>query len=307
MLTEIPTIKNLHIHDFDILQFPQNVKWKLEKLILPDVFFMTVDDNSCNEFLLSQQSSLKKLAFPESFGFTSFIIRNLPNLETLTLGLEDNEKINTDFLMTNGRLERLVLERFFWETDDIFNALLGHYNRIKYLSIHCTRDTKLFNGKFLYLTHLMLKGTNSLRILNGSFPNLKVLGISTVDTEDEFNADDISNEAIKNIQKLCLEACDKNQIFEVIEKCPQINNLNLNILDWNGDQDPFFVSNIDKILEVLPQLKCLGISNKNLTAQKVKYNKLLEHIKNKRLIIRIYKHFKSMIAEDWGREDAKII
>jgi hypothetical protein len=313
MFSNIPTIKNLIIKGYKILKFPRNVKWQLEQLMI--IYFRNnedVDRENCEIFLQSQQSSLKKLIFE---GFTEilasvyFIMRNLPNLEHLMLSFNDNDIFNDSLLLKNSKLQRLDIEQFR-EDKGVIKAVLNHYSNIKYLSLYVEINTDFlsFNLKLENLTHLFLIGLKSFSFLSSNLPKIKVVALTCHDgygiTDEDYDFPQLPIENMKNIVKLILNFRKVADVLAVIQKCPKLTDLNLNIKEWYEDKNTSFISDINEILSVAPNVKCLGIigcSGCSLTKQQLTNEELLSQISKKPIFLKLYGCFCKMLTEEWGR------
>ncbi|CAG9809027.1 unnamed protein product [Chironomus riparius] len=307
MFSDIPTIKNIIIDGFEVLKFPSKVEWQLEQLIIPYSFDQEIDDDNFKSFLESQQSTLKKLIFPDSLNYTFFVMRNLSNLDNLTLSIECYHQENDSFLIGNSQLQRLnivdtvnpyVLEKF-----------LNHYKNIKYLSITSKCQSSDFNFNpslnlnLKNLTHLLLKGTDCFPFLNFDLLNIKVLVLTFSDDEIYYGFSQFSSENLQNVEKLSLRFQKVKEVLPVLSKCSKLTELNLQIEEWNKVKNKTIISNINVILSVVPNVKYLGICsslNQNLGSEE-----MLDEINSKGVTLTICNDFRSWIAEDWGTENVK--
>lgn len=311
MFSNISTIKNLIIKNYEVLKFPKKNIWNLEKLIVLNGDGV-IDVKSLN-FLKSQQSTLKELAFPSEIGYAYRIMCNLPNLKNLTCGIVDHE-IDKSMLLPNSELQRLIIQNYCDSFDDTIMIVLNHYCNIKYLGIlsdytsHYDFEPLIFDLKFENLTHLMLKGVASFKFLGTNrLNNIKVLGLKCNRNDEVFFYSKYLNENLKNVEKLSLDFQRVQGIFLVLQKCPNLSELNLEIDEWNKEQNDTFISRINNILAVTPNLKYLGINRKNLKEQKMTIKKLSDQIINKNVCLKSYISFKSMVAKDWGKKHVQYL
>lgn len=287
--------------------FPSKVKWKLEKLVVPNMRERELNHDNCNNFLMSQQSTLKKLILNDSFTHNAnFIMRNLPNLESLKLEVNDGDEIDDSRLISNGRLQRLIIDGINVENLNNFKAILKHYNEIKYLFISYCYDVPVpdsFEWKFDHVTHLALDRWNCFHILKNDFPCLKVLILGIGDEYPEYTPE-ISDGVSKNVKKLTISSRAYNFALNLILHFKNLSHLNLSIFEWRDDKRESIIEFINDLICFEPQLKCFGLNKTYLPSKNSTYEQLLSQIHNKQIILKMYSRFCSMIAEDWGREDS---
>lgn len=309
MFADIPTIKNLYILDFNSLYFPENVQWKLEKLIIPDRdepdFATEIEDDNCKQFLLSQKETLKVLRCYDSLDYSDLIMKNLLNLEHLTLNIKKIGPIDDEFLISNQKLQHLGLnymQRFKLKSLEVF---LRHYNKIKRFSLisksHLeNKKNMLLDIEFENLTHLFLQTPIVLYVLKAKLPKLKVLGLHFMD--ENINFDELSVQTMKNVEKISISDFTPKYVLAIVGKCPKLSQLCVEFRDWYGQVKEF----ISDILEIAPQIEYIGITEDNLNDQKNR-EEFLNNSSDGGIVLKIYENFTSMIAEDWGREFAEYL
>jgi hypothetical protein len=306
MFTNIPTIKNLFIYEFGTLQFPTEVKWQLEKLIVPNIREREFDEDNCMQFLESQQTIKKLMISDFHNSYANNIMRSLPNLEHLTVDLVDGEEIDSSRLLSNSRLQSLTIVGLAEKDVHNYTAVLTHYNRIKYLDISFSFSNAVLGSlswKFEYVTHLRLHDLNFFHLLKNGFPSLKVLVLEPGDEGGILNVAEISNNIAKNVEKLSLFSFYEENVFEFLDKFSNLSQLNLSSLLIDESQKSF-ATTIDEFLDAAPQLKCLGMEKSILKKRNLTYGQLLDQVSNKRVVFKIYSHFMDMIEEDWGRYES---
>ena len=316
MFANITTIKKLYIYDFDLLTFPKDVKWKLEKLAVSDMpsdeYIIQIDEENLKEFLISQQMSLKDIRLHDNLNYSDFIIKNLPNLERLTLSMEEEDvhSINNDFLISDFNLKHFTFNYLTTDQFPILKKILKHYKSIKYLYLSSNsswNDSLPWISSneihFVNLSHLLLKSAWTFIILKAKMPKLKFLGLTNIfdDEDDDYNLANISNENVKNVEKASLKFCKLEDILVIVRKCPKLSHLNVDVEEWR-EKSNLFISQINDIIAALPQLKCLGICKWSLNKQNIEKKEVTYQVINKNVILKVYDDFPSMLDEDWDQE-----
>ena len=151
------------------------------------------------------------------------------------------------------------------------------------------------------MTHLIVKGLRSSPFLNSNSLNIKVLALAYKNSDSY----EIPSENMKNIEKLSLDVQKEEHVLAIIQKCPKLTELNLDIEEWLEQKNASFISSINEILELVPALKCLGIIENILLKQQVTREELFSKISRKIVFLRVYDCFKSMLADEWGRDDVE--
>jgi hypothetical protein len=303
MFSDIPTIKYLTINGLEILKFPNNVKWQLEQLMIIEFHGDELDLDNCEIFLQSQQSTLKKLVFENSYCLLSpyFIMRNLPNLKHLKISLHNHEEFDDSFLLQNCKLKNLDIIQFS-ENNNVTKALLNHYSSIKYFSLYSDPDdasvSLSLKFKLENLTHLALLGLKSFSFLSSNVLNIKVLILSYSYGKDDYDFSQFPIENLKNIEKLSFDFRKVEEVLAVVQKCPKLTKLNLFSQEWYEDENSSFISDINEILSVAPNVKCLGIIEYSLTKQHLTRQELLTQILKKNLYLKLYSSYGSMLTYD---------
>ena len=308
MFSNIPTIKKLIIDGFDIMKFPNEVQRKLEQLILR--YLPEIDNNSCKKFLESQQFTLKRLFIPGSFNLAYFIMRTLPNLESLTLSINSDNNVDDKFLIRNSQLKRLnILGTSNFIENNVLETILNHYNNIQYLTIISSYESNtldykpLIKLKFKNLSHLMLKGIKTFPFLNSITLNIKTLVLANFFyTDGNYDYSQISSESIKNVEKLCLHVRKEKDALIVLPKCPKLTEMNIKIEEWREFTNDCFISSINQILELAPTVECLGIEQLDLILQQMTVTSLLDQISSNQISLKEYRNYESMFTDEWGRE-----
>ncbi|KAL7018988.1 hypothetical protein ACKWTF_010972 [Chironomus riparius] len=309
MFSNIPTIKKLLTWYMTI--FPKKVKWQLEELIIPNAD--EIDDDNCKKFLESQQFTLKKLSFPGSINFAYFIMQNLSNLESLTLSIDSYDNLDDKFLIRNSQLKRLNINIWMDYTgNNVLETVLNHYNNIQFLSIRSSNESRtldykqLINIKLKNLSHLLLKGIKAFPFLNANIPNIRVLAIACFYYDEDYDYSELSQESMKNVEKLSLDLKTVKDAIVVLSKCPKLTELNLKIVEWNAENDSF-ISSINEMLAITNNMKCLGINKHNLLMQQMSIETLLDQISNIQIGLKTYDIFNSMLTDEWGLEGVEHI
>ncbi|KAL7018989.1 hypothetical protein ACKWTF_010973 [Chironomus riparius] len=306
MFANITSIKNVYIHDFNELRFPENVQWKLEKLIIPDRdepdWTNEINDENCKQFLLNQ-TTLKELRCFDSYDYAMLIMKNLLNLERLTLNIKKISAVNNEFLISNKKLQHLGLNFMCQLKLKALKTFLSHYNNIKELcltSSYCYEYTgriPMLDMEFENLTHLFLKSPICLYILKAKLPKLKVLGLFILN--EKLNFGELTVEHMKNVEKLSISEFGAKYVTSIVQKCPKLTHLNVEFRDWYGQIKTF----IGDILEVAPQIEFVGIVRNHLRDQE-EPEKFLEDASDFGIMLKVYDDITSIMAEDWGREVA---
>jgi len=315
MFANIPTIKKLYIYDFDLLTFPKDVKWNLEKLAVsdmpPDEYYIQIAEDNFKEFLISQQMSLKDIRFHDNLNYSDFIIKNLPNLKRLTLSMEveDIISINNEFVMSDFNLRHFTFNYMCIEHFPILKKILKHYKSIKYLCI--SSNSSCYDSQpwissseihFENLTHLVLKSAWTFVFLKAKMPRLKFLGLTyPFDDEEEYNFANIPDKNMKNVEKASLKFCKLEDVLAIVRKCPKLSHLNVDVEEWSKKSN-LFISQINDIIAAVPQIKCLGICEWSLNKQNITQKEVRYQIINKNVILKVHDEFPSMLDEDWDQE-----
>jgi hypothetical protein len=277
----------------------------------PDVYIIEIAEDNFKELLISQQMSLKEIRIHDNLNFTDFIMKNLPNLERLTLSieLESINSINNEFLINDLNLRHLTFYYLWPEHFPILKNMLKHYKCIKYLWISsdlsaCDDQPWMSSSEihFENLTQLLLKSAWTFVILKAKMPNLKILSlISTYsDDEDDYDFTHMPDKNLRNVEKASLKFCKLESVLAIVQKCQKLSHLNVDIEDWN-EKIHLFVSQVIEIIAAAPHLRCLGLCESNLKKQNITLE-VLNQVVNKNVILKAHNEFPSMLYEDWEQD-----
>ena len=224
MFSNIPTIKNLEICTYTPpLRFPDKVAWKLEKL---EINCLYDDDDECRRIMEGQKSSLKFVNLYSESNVCSYVIKNYPDVESLSLcsGNEDVEQ-----LVPNEKLKSLNLINFNQEIT-FLEHLLCHFKYLKYLRLDNYLDSEvkpLTNVCFVNLTHLYLNRMVSSFLMSAKMFNLKNLEIESTGPKNTYDFFLISDENLENVEKLSMNDLKMDQIPAILLKCPKLEHCNV--------------------------------------------------------------------------------